>query len=55
MGDTSFIVHQHHHYGWSTHKHTAASPEAAMIADVRRTHDFLAKYDHRIEIGSDGW
>lgn len=40
---TSFIIHQHHHYGWTTDTVEAADTENAMILNILKYHMFLEK------------
>lgn len=45
-----FIVHQHHHFGWRTRRHEAASAEDAMRMDILLDHPWLVEYEHRLDL-----
>jgi hypothetical protein len=43
-----FVVHQHHHYGWTKNVHITASFEEAARADIYKYHPWLKDYGHTI-------
>lgn len=47
---SEFIIHQHHHYGWTTTTHEADSLDAAIVADVIKYHGFLDEYKGQYSI-----
>ena len=48
-----YVVHQHHHYGWTMNTHLAGSPEEAMRNDLLKYHPWLSEYGHKVSF-SDG-
>lgn len=43
-----YVIHQHHHYGWTTNVHEADNPEEALRADVLKYHPWLAEHEHEL-------
>lgn len=48
-----FIIHQHHHYGWTKNEHEADTLEAAMLLDILKYHDWLPEYEYSINFDLD--
>lgn len=44
-----YVIHQHHHYGWTMNTYEADSAEEAMMMDLLKSHEWLPEYGHKVE------
>lgn len=48
-----FIIHQHHHYGWTKNEHEAETLKEAMLLDILKYHPWLPEYEYSIKFDLD--
>lgn len=52
---TEYVIHQHHHYGWTKRIHEAENENEAKLKDILKDHDWLPEYEYSIKFTDDGY